>query len=222
MSSPTYSLNSVIKAVVSTVDESMLHPTQKKRRRRHPLQGYCYVVAEALWHMELSRGYLPMRVTCERQSHWFLQHAGDGHIIDPTAGQFRHNVPYNKAKRAGFLTREPSARARVLMEKAAFWLMQYGCEVHKPYRIENLVRTKDDWKPTVPGGFCRVKLVLNHTFLRSSSHRVEVSGHHSEIGRYAEYFGPAGAGKAVEMFEHLSDKGLLSLTYLKELGFLIK
>lgn len=96
----------------------------------NPMKGHCYVAAEVLFHllggkdagwkpMTLNHDTFPEGLPEQGDTHWYLQHA-DGRIADPTASQFgAHEVPYDKGKGCGFLTREPSRRARVVMERMA-------------------------------------------------------------------------------------------------------
>lgn len=56
-----------------------------------------------------------MNLRHEGDSHWFLQHES-GVILDATAVQFESPPPYAQAVGRGFLTREPSKRARALMQ----------------------------------------------------------------------------------------------------------
>ncbi len=93
----------------------------------NPQEGHCYIAAEALWHMgPRGEGYKPyvMRVPMERfegdtewGTHWFLKKAD--HILDPTRGQFDEEPEYGRAKCCGFLTRDPSRRARILMDRVS-------------------------------------------------------------------------------------------------------
>lgn len=216
-----FSIDSIIKSAIANLDESMLHRDQKKRKRHHPLQGYCYVVAEAILHLRCDRSnYRPMRVKHEGQSHWFLQHQGDGHVIDPTAGQFKTNIPYHKAKRAAFLTSRPSARTRPLLRRMYKWLIDHGCLEHVKYEIDVLCATQDDWLPSIPGGYCRVTLTLNHPFLRTTFHRVSVTGTtDADVGLYKQFYDAEGAGQALALFESLRDLPHVNQDYLKDLGF---
>lgn len=56
----------------------------------------------------------PMQMRWEGDSHWFLQHRS-GLVLDVTAKQFKRPPNYSLARGRGFLTKEPSARARSLM-----------------------------------------------------------------------------------------------------------
>jgi hypothetical protein len=82
-----------------------------------PLAGHCYVASEALYHLVGGRdnGWKPMVIRHEGSTHWWLQ-GPDGQIFDLTSEQFRSPVPYEQGRGTGFLTREPSKRARVVLD----------------------------------------------------------------------------------------------------------
>ena len=52
----------------------------------------------------------------ENSSHWFLKNKL-GKIIDLTAGQLTTPVPYEKAIGKFFLTKKPSKRSRILIDR---------------------------------------------------------------------------------------------------------
>ncbi len=81
------------------------------------LVGQCYVVSEAAYHLLRAQGYnpKPMFMYHEGQPHWFLSLGGVA--IDYTADQFSTRPDYTKAKGKGFLTKQPSKRARALLER---------------------------------------------------------------------------------------------------------
>jgi len=87
------------------------------------MRGNCYVTCEALYHLIGGKisGWKPMNIRHEGDSHWFLKHES-GLILDPTVSQFKTVPDYTKAKGRGFLTREPSRRAKKLM-KVLVWQM---------------------------------------------------------------------------------------------------
>lgn len=54
-------------------------------------------------------------------NHWFLKHKS-GMILDLSRKQFgNRHVPYEKARGCGFLTKGPSKRARVLMDRMVWF-----------------------------------------------------------------------------------------------------
>ncbi len=80
-------------------------------------RGNCYVTCEALYHLLGGKdaGYTPHTVRHEGDVHWFLV-MHNGYIIDPTASQFKTAPPHHLGRGRGFLTKEPSKRAKALMK----------------------------------------------------------------------------------------------------------
>lgn len=83
------------------------------------MKGPCYPAAEALYHKlgGKAAGLTPMRITHEGVSHWYLrwETCGSTFYIDPTSSQFITPVPYENGIGCGFLTKQPSKRAQVLL-----------------------------------------------------------------------------------------------------------
>ena len=84
----------------------------------NPVRGHCYVASEAAYHLMGGKasGYVPCHIRHEGGSHWFLR-GSDGTVIDITSGQFATPVPYHSGTGKGFLTRQPSRRAQVVMDR---------------------------------------------------------------------------------------------------------
>ena len=80
--------------------------------------GHCYVVSEVIYHLNYKE-WNPCFVRHEGEPHWYLTHVTTGRILDLTASQFKTPVSYDKGVRKGFLTRQPSKRAKILMERIA-------------------------------------------------------------------------------------------------------
>jgi len=103
-----------LQAVLGSLTDDLRKP--KYRGHPNPLAGHCYVVAEVLkWHF--GARWTPMQIGHENDSHWFLKNKDTGEILDPTAPQFKTPVPYKNARGRGFLTKELSKRARILLER---------------------------------------------------------------------------------------------------------
>ena len=82
-------------------------------------RGNCYVASEALYHLlgGKAAGWTPMHMQTPTDSHWFLKHSS-GLIVDPTASQFLNcTLNYSAARGRGFLTKLPSMKAALLMQK---------------------------------------------------------------------------------------------------------
>ena len=78
--------------------------------------GHCYVASEAAYYLlgGKEEGWKPMHMTHLGASHWFLKHES-GFILDLTYNQFKSPLDYTKARGTGFLTKEPSKRAKMLL-----------------------------------------------------------------------------------------------------------
>lgn len=126
----TPSLKKLVSKVREVLTDDLRRP--KYRGAEHPMTGHCYVASEALYHLlgGSQKGWKPMNVQHEGDSHWFLQHSS-GRILDPTGDQFKTPVPYDQGKGKGFLTKEPSARAQQVMER----MMGDGLSKAETYRI---------------------------------------------------------------------------------------
>jgi hypothetical protein len=81
------------------------------------LAGHCYVASETLCHFLGVDLWKPMFVSHEGAPHWFLKNRTSGEILDATAGQFASPVPYEKGTGKGFLTRQPSKRSQIILQK---------------------------------------------------------------------------------------------------------
>ena len=107
-------VDDLVEKVRGALTPDLLHPQYRDNPKAH-----CYVATEALYHLLGGKdsGYVPTRLrTPENGVHWFLR-APDGHVIDATADQFDTPPDYAQGRGSGFLTREPSARARTVMER---------------------------------------------------------------------------------------------------------
>ena len=88
----------------------------------HPLEGHCYVAAEALWYLLGKDNWKPMCASYQdelgKATHWWLVHKKTNKIADPTREQYLPDVPpYHLGKGSGFLTNTPSKRAQIVMDR---------------------------------------------------------------------------------------------------------
>jgi hypothetical protein len=121
-------LRDLTQLVVSKLTPDLLSAEWAAARRAedHPLTGYCYVAAEAVYHLA---GGAASRLSVYRcplpngGSHWWLADS-EGGIIDPTAEQFPKPPPYSHGVRTSFLSRKPSRRAAKLIAKVRAQLNQ--------------------------------------------------------------------------------------------------
>lgn len=91
--------------------------SEKWKCQKHPLQGHCYVASEALYYLLPDReNYVPMVASYEGGTHWWLKNRKTGEILDVTAEQF-DVPPYHLGRGCGFLTKVPSKRTKILLER---------------------------------------------------------------------------------------------------------
>jgi hypothetical protein len=81
-------------------------------------RGNCYVTSEALYHLlgGKAAGWKPCTVHHGGEVHWYLRHES-GMVLDATAQQFDDPPDYTQGRGRGFLTKQPSKRARELIER---------------------------------------------------------------------------------------------------------
>jgi hypothetical protein len=85
----------------------------------HPLTGHCYVASEVAYHLfAKDLGYKPYVMRIDGDTHWFLKKGGE--ILDLTQEQFSVKPQYESGRATGFLTKQPSRRAKEILS----WLQQ--------------------------------------------------------------------------------------------------
>lgn len=103
----------IIDYIQSSLTDDLL---KKKFKGTRPFAGHCYVASEAAFHLfAREQGYKPCFIRHEGQPHWFLIRGSE--VIDITAAQFYTKVPYEHGRRIGFLTKRPSRRARIVIQR---------------------------------------------------------------------------------------------------------
>ena len=117
--------NTLIQKVKSVLTDDLLSPKWKKivsKEDNHPTSGHCYAASEALYHLLGGKeaGFKPqIGKTDENTTHWWLIDS-DNKILDPTSEQFFYKnqiPPYNNARGSGFLTKNPSKRAQIIIDR---------------------------------------------------------------------------------------------------------
>jgi hypothetical protein len=109
------------------IDRNKLHDALQQMGKKHlkpkykdewtpdrPTTGYCYVVAEVVYHYLAPKRSRPYIIkTGVNETHWFIRDP-TGKVIDLTADQFDEPIDYDKAKPANFLTKQLSSRGKIL------------------------------------------------------------------------------------------------------------
>ena len=109
------------------IDRDKLHDALRLMGKKHlkkqykedwkperPTTGYCYVVAEVVYHYLAPTGSRPYCIKLtNNETHWFIMTL-NGEILDLTSDQFDNPVDYTKAKPQNFLTKDISKRGKIL------------------------------------------------------------------------------------------------------------
>lgn len=108
--------------IQATLTDDLLKPVYKQMDQRHVTTGHCYAASEAAFH--LLGGGECWKSMCGRDesggTHWWLKHKTSGDVLDVTSDQFTHFgkiPPYANGRPVGFLTKLPSKRAVVIMDR---------------------------------------------------------------------------------------------------------
>lgn len=113
----------LVRRVQECLSPDLLKKNYLSRNRDNPLFGHCYVASEALYHLLGDSRFKPHYGRDANGTHWWLQDEV-GNILDPTADQYKlSRPPYENGRRCGFLTKHPSKRARVVIERVKNKLM---------------------------------------------------------------------------------------------------
>ena len=112
-----------IEDLIVIIQESLTDDLLKLKYRvknKNRFWGHCYVATEALYHLlddESKKIYKPAILRVNDDTHWFLKNIETNEIHDITKQQFDFDLSYENAKRSGFLTKLPSKRCQVLINR---------------------------------------------------------------------------------------------------------
>ena len=158
----------------SLVDRIKPHLTDDIRRapwrgNSNCLAGHCYVASEALYHLLGGKesGYVPQNIQHEGAPHWYLKHGKTGEILDPTAGQFQVPVPYEKGVGKGFLTKQPSKRAQLVIDAVHGRRLKKDELEEQENRINENIRRTDEERHMARWAAVRDDVNRAKDFLRS-------------------------------------------------------
>lgn len=115
-------IEKLIEIIKDSLSDDLLKPEYRKLENRHRTTGHCYIASEALYHLIGGKDRVSSYSgrDSENDTHWWLVDKVTGEIYDPTAEQYYHEnekPPYENGRPCGFLTRVPSKRCAVLLER---------------------------------------------------------------------------------------------------------
>lgn len=112
-------MENLIEILQSLLTEDLLKP-KYRNSNKNKYWGHCYVASESYYHLltdEEKKYIKPAILNINGDTHWFLKNNKNGEIIDLTKEQFNFKLPYYEAKNAAFLTKNPSKRALILINR---------------------------------------------------------------------------------------------------------
>lgn len=131
----------LISIIQSELSPDLLKKEYRHRNKSNPMFGHCYVASEALYYlvneMEPDK-YRPFHgKDKEGIVHWWLQNGVER--LDPTAEQYTSQgkaPPYQVGRAGSFLTRNPSKRARILLQRvynnSAYKALRRSASAYQP------------------------------------------------------------------------------------------
>ena len=137
------------KRIINNLSDDLLKKEYINIKGKNKFTGHCYVASECYYHLanETLKIY---HIKHENSTHWFLRN-DKNEIIDLTFEQFKTPVPYQNAKRGAFLTKEPSKRSKILIDrvvKDSFAIIKRRLDEDKidKIKIANYLReNKKNW-----------------------------------------------------------------------------
>jgi hypothetical protein len=103
------------KRIINNLSDDLLKKEYLTLKNKNKYTGHCYVASECYYHLS-NEDLKIYHIKHENSTHWFLKNNTD-QIIDLTSQQFDTPVPYQQAKRGAFLTKEPSKRSKILIDR---------------------------------------------------------------------------------------------------------
>lgn len=126
-----YKVEEIIEAIKSCLSRDLLKVEYVEENKENPMYGHCYIATETLYHMFVDNEPLRREVLYVYHgkdefgnTHWWLQDIF-GQIHDVTSEQYTskgRKPPYKAGRRGYFLTREPSKRSRILIQRVKNYL----------------------------------------------------------------------------------------------------
>lgn len=113
-------LPGIIHAVQGGLTPDLIDRKRCRPRGVSPQECHCYHAAEAVYHLAGGKrsGLVPVSGKLRSGTHWWLRNRKTGEVVDPTSGQLPRGYDYGKGTPRGFLTKKPSQRAQVVIDRA--------------------------------------------------------------------------------------------------------
>jgi hypothetical protein len=112
--------NKLVDLIINNLSDDLLKKRFLGVKNRNKYTGHCYVATETLFHLlpdDVKSKYKPSTLKINDETHWFLKNVITGEIIDPTKKQFNFDLKYDNSRYAAFLTKKPSKRSLILINR---------------------------------------------------------------------------------------------------------
>ena len=109
----------LIEKILNHLSPDLLKKEYVDDNINNPLYGHCYVATETYYHLmsDSKSNYKPCVLKKDNINHWYLKNIKSNQIIDITKNQFDDEIDYNKGRFCSFLTKNPSKRSKILIER---------------------------------------------------------------------------------------------------------
>jgi len=113
-------IQNLINNIKDNLTSNLLKKEYRELNKNNPMFGHCYIATETLYHLINNKDYKPYYGKDENNiTHWWLQNSS-GKILDATKEQYtslNKKPPYHKGRKGAFLTKQPSKRSKILINK---------------------------------------------------------------------------------------------------------
>jgi hypothetical protein len=113
-------MDNLIKIIINNLTDDLLKNKYKLQKNKNKFTGHCYIATETLYYLlndEEKYKYTPAILHVNNATHWFLKNKFTNEIIDITKEQFDFELDYSKSKNCSFLTKFPSKRTLILINR---------------------------------------------------------------------------------------------------------
>ena len=110
----------LIDLIIENLTDDLLKNKYKSSVNKNKFSGHCYVATETLYHLlddNEKKNYTPAILKVNNDTHWFLKNKITGEIFDITKNQFNYSLDYSKSINKAFLTKNPSKRTLILINR---------------------------------------------------------------------------------------------------------
>jgi hypothetical protein len=113
-------MEELIELIVDSLSDNLLESKYKTIKNKNIFTGHCYIATEVLYYLindDEKINYIPARIKINNDNHWVLVNKITNEIYDVTKNQFSFPIDYSKIRKCWFLTKTPSKRTLILLNR---------------------------------------------------------------------------------------------------------